>query len=516
MARAKRLLLLLAWMAATAGAAPDEVGAMIAIERDTERLAYRLLDLAEALRKGDRAAARACFVPDVVVAGFPAVGTGRGPAAATDALAALVAGAGATEHVLLKPSESRRRANRLEAAVKLRVVGRREDGTIVWIRGKLETAHRPGDGPVALDALRVAALKTMERPAPLFTDVTAATGIARADPPVLEHPTLGLAAYGAAAGDVDGDGRVDLFVTAHDTNHLLLNRGGGRFEERCVPSPRVATAPLLLDYDNDGDLDVFLSANGAQMMLENRGVLGFRDVSAALGVDKETIGFSVAAGDVNGDGRPDLYVAAYNDYGPVAPDSWVEGRNGLANLFFVSRPDGTYAEEARKWGVADSRWSYAAQLVDLDGDGRLDLYVANDFGGGNALFMRRGDRFVDEARERGVRDDGYAMGVSFGDYDNDGLLDLHVTRMSSTAGRRILARLEAKDVPSLPVLLHLSAGNGLYRNAGGGRFVDVTAVAGPFPAGWAWGGGFVDIDNDGWEDLYTPNGHLSGAAAKDT
>jgi len=139
--------------------------------------------------------------------------------------------------------------------------------------------------------------------------------------------------------------------------------------------------------------------------------------------------------------------------------------------------------------------------------------VANDFGGGNALYLRRGDRFLDEARARGVSDDAYGMGVSFGDYDNDGRLDLHVTRMSSTAGRRILARL---DTPALGTLLRLSAGNGLYRNLGGGRFEDVTSAAGPFPAGWAWGGGFVDVDNDGFEDLYTPNGHLSGAEEKDT
>jgi hypothetical protein len=86
--------------------------------------------------------------------------------------------------------------------------------------------------------------------------------------------------------------------------------------------------------------------------------------------------------------------------------------------------------------------------------------------------------------------------------------------MSSTAGNRILDR--AADLASRARLRHLACGNGLYRNRGDGTFEDVSATAGPFPAGWAWGGGFLDFDNDGYEDLYTPNGHLSGAEEKDT
>jgi hypothetical protein len=108
------------------------------------------------------------------------------------------------------------------------------------------------------------------------------------------------------------------------------------------------------------------------------------------------------------------------------------------------------------------------------------------------------------------------MGVSLGDYDNDGDLDLHVTKMSSTAGNRILGRLSDAALPSRPELKALAAGNSLYRNAGGGLFEDVSAKAGPFGGGWAWGGGFVDLDNDGFEDLYTPNGFISGPRFHDT
>jgi hypothetical protein len=111
------------------------------------------------------------------------------------------------------------------------------------------------------------------------------------------------------------------------------------------------------------------------------------------------------------------------------------------------------------------------------------------------------------------------MGVSMGDYNNDGLLDLHVTNMSSTAGKRILQRLfpdERDHQESTRVLNKLAAGNTLFRNLGDGSFQDVSAEVGPFPSGWAWGGGFVDFDNDGWQDIHSPNGFISGKSLKDT
>ena len=215
------------------------------------------------------------------------------------------------------------------------------------------------------------------------------------------------------------------------------------------------------------------------------------------------------------DGRADIYVASYNHYGRVTPDSWFRASNGQPNLLLLSQADGTFRDRAREWGVEDPRWSYAPAFADLDRDGRPDLYVANDFGE-NGLYLHRGDRFREEAAERGVVDPGNGMGVSFGDYDNDGRLDLHVTNMSSTAGNRILSRLFPGAAPRQNVLVKLASGSNLYRNTGQGHFQDVTAEVGPFSGGWAWGGGFLDFDNDGWEDLYTPNGFISGKSMKDT
>ena len=158
---------------------------------------------------------------------------------------------------------------------------------------------------------------------------------------------------------------------------------------------------------------------------------------------------------------------------------------------------------------------YAAAFADLDEDGDLDLYVANDFGE-NAYYRNDGNRFEYIAEQAGLKDPGFGMGVSFGDPDNDGDLDLHITNMSSTAGKRILARLYPDAHPDGQFLDKLASGNSVYENLGDGTFRDMSAKLGGFPAGWAFGGGFLDFDNDGWEDIYTPNGFVSGKSMKDT
>ncbi|MBV9928549.1 MAG: CRTAC1 family protein [Acidobacteria bacterium] len=410
------------------------------------------------------------------------------------------------------------------ARVVLRLVGRNPEGARACVTGTFKADVRMTGSNWVLDSFEPGPdFRWLAARRDVFTDVTAEAGVAAVLPPFGERGNDNQM-HGAAAADFDGDGWIDLFVTAPYRNYLYLNDGTGRFrdvsEEAGVKALATGVAPLALDYDRDGATDVFISADGGQVLLQNRlkkgGRLEFRDVSQESGVGAaRAVGFSAAAGDVNGDGLTDIYVASYNHYGRVTPDSWYRATNGTPNLLFVNRGDGTFTEEAKRWGVDDSRWTYAAGMADLDGDGRLDIYAGNDFGE-KALFVNRGNRFVDEARARGVLDTANAMGIAFGDYNNDGRLDIHCTNMSSTAGGRILARLFPGETAAGNVLLKLDAGNTLFEGDGRGRFRDVSAQVGGLPAGWAWGGGFFDFDNDGWEDLYTTNGYVSGRSMKDT
>lgn len=412
-----------------------------------------------------------------------------------------------------------------KARVAFYVIGRDTEGKREWARGVVNVNVRyDASKRWQFDTFALVSLDSLVATSDLFSEVAIPAGVGASLPAFGSPGNGGFIWHGAAAADFNKDGSIDLFVTAPARNFLYLNDGKGRFRDASddvgVKLLATGVAPLVFDYDNDGDADVFISNVGAQVLFENRlvpeGKLEFRDASQESGVGSvQAIGFSAVAGDVNNDGRQDIYVTSYNRYGQITPDSWFRATNGTPNRLLVNQPDGTFKEEAKRWGVDDSRWSYAAAFADVNTDGRVDLYVANDFGE-KALFINHGDRFTDEAKERGVLDPGNGMGVSFGDYNNDGLLDLHASNMSSTAGNRILARLFPNQSPKDNVLKKLAAGNNLFENQGDGKFKDVTSDVGGFGGGWAWGGGFIDFDNDGWEDIYTPNGFISGKSMKDT
>ena len=410
------------------------------------------------------------------------------------------------------------------ARVAFYVIGRDVDGKREWAKGTFWTNVRyDANKHWQFDSFELVSFDSMVAATDLFSEVAVPAGVGQMIGAFGTPENNGYVWHGAAAGDFNNDGWIDLFTTSASRNFLYLNDTKGGFrdasEETGVKIIATGTAPLVFDYDNDGDSDVFISAVGEQILLENNfkqtGKLEFSDVSLEAGVNKGAIGFSAVSGDVNGDGFFDVYVTSYNRYGQIVPDSWFRAANGTPNLLFINQGNGTFREEAAKWGVDDKRWSYAAEFADINNDGKIDLYVANDFGE-KAMFINKGSKFVDEAKERGVLDPGNGMGVSFGDYNNDGKLDLHASNMSSTAGNRILTRLFPNSNAKDNVLKKLAAGNNLFENTGDGNFKDVTAEVGGFSGGWAWGGGFIDFDNDGWEDIYTPNGFISGKSMKDT
>ncbi len=410
------------------------------------------------------------------------------------------------------------------ARIAFYVIGRDLDGKREWAKGTFWANVRADRNKHwQFDSFELVDFDSMVADTDIFSEVANAAGVGATMPTFGTPENSGFVWHGAAAADFDNDGWIDLFVIGANRNYLYLNNKKGGFtdvsSEAGVEILASGTAPLVFDFDNDGDKDVFISAVGQQILLENlfkqTGELQFLDISLESGVAKSAIGFSAVAGDVNGDGRLDVYVTSYNRYGQVTPDSWFRATNGTPNLLFISQLNGTFKESAEEWGVDDRRWSYAAEFADINADGKIDLYVANDFGE-KAFYINKGDKFIDEAKERGVLDPGNGMGVSFGDYNNDGLLDLHATNMSSTAGNRILSRLFPNASAKDNVLKKLASGNNLYKNTGDGKFVDVTQEVGGFGGGWAWGGGFIDFDNDGWEDIYTPNGFISGKSMKDT
>lgn len=398
------------------------------------------------------------------------------------------------------------------------LIGRDDAGRRSLARG---TGRVLADAGAAATPFAVRCEESVTAARDIMTDVSVKAGVERADPSLLERGGRGLLSHGAAVADVDGDGLLDLFVAGPGRHALYLNRGDGTFTDvatqaRVATSAAPATAPLFLDADGDGDQDLFLAGLGHQSLFENllvpEGRLIFRDVSGPAGMQVERAAFSAAAGDVNGDGLPDIVVACYGDYGAVVPDSWVAASNGQPNLLFVNEGGLRFRERAAELGCADGRWSYAVLLADIDADADLDILVANDFGGAVGAFVNEGGRFEDRAPALGLGAPSYGMGLWLGDPDRDGDLDLHVTKASSPAPARILPLLPSLPPESRALIETLSSGNSLHERLPGGGFGAGLAM----PTGWSWGGGFVDLDLDGAADLVVPGGFLTGEGEEDT
>ncbi len=168
-------------------------------------------------------------------------------------------------------------------------------------------------------------------------------------------------------------------------------------------------------------------------------------------------------------------------------------------------------------GEDNNRWSLAAAWEDYDNDGDADLYIANDFGR-NKLYRNDGGHFTNVAVEAGVEDVGSGMSVAWGDYNHDGRMDLYVSNMFSTAGGRIAFQEQFQgDAPEASKAMYrqMAAGNSLFENLGNGTFRNVAEEAAVQMGRWAYGSQFVDLNNDGWDDLVVTNGFITQEDPRD-
>ncbi len=347
-----------------------------------------------------------------------------------------------------------------------------------------------------------------------FTDVTEAAGL------VVRGTGMG-----AAWGDYDGDGRLDLFVSRFGTNLLFHNEGDGTFKDVSGPTGIGApegfwTGASWADYDRDGDLDLYVcgyvrysydSTLAGKTSLQYRAVVPFtlnpstfppernllfrneggrfREVARVAGVDNPTgRSLSAAWADFDADGWPDLYVA--NDISD--------------NAMFRNRGDGTFQDVSHAAWVADYRGAMGLAIGDWENDGDLDIFITHWIAQENALYENQKGlvattaaepmHFVDSADSNGLGQialDFVGWGTGFIDYDNDGRLDLFVVNGST---------FQREDDPSRLVPMT----NQLFWNAGKGKgFYEVGAASGgPFAVeNVGRGAAFADYDADGDIDV---------------
>ena len=357
-------------------------------------------------------------------------------------------------------------------------------------------------------------------PRPIFTDVTQSAGI-----DFLHHSPRSIIfplGAGVVVFDYNGDDLHDIFLPdLRRPNFLYRNNGDSTFTDVAVAAGlddplAEANGGCAADYDNDGHQDLFVTIHGSNKLYRNTGDGTFLDVTAASleDYDAKRRFTGCAWGDYDRDGDLDLIVVSH--MAELVADV-LKSRNFYIVLrgltLYHNNGDGSFANVTallgdtsgpRPGGVAGNVYGAGFQPVwgDFDNDGDLDLYVVNDLGGEiqpNVLWRNDGPgsrgewRFTDISRSSGaeVRMDG--MGLAMGDYDLDGYLDLFMTNVND---------------------------NVLLKNAGDGlRFTNVAAEAGA-EIGLigrrpriAWGAMFLDYDNDGDEDLYVVSGFLDAPGA---
>ena len=337
--------------------------------------------------------------------------------------------------------------------------------------------------------------------------------------------------------DYNSDGHDDLFITARYTEpQLFKNKGNGTFEDVTLESGltpgHCVNFVLFADFDNDGDPDALVCRSLEPTLYYQNDNGRFENVTRKLSdLGEQFFVVSASATDINRDGLLDVYLTTYTpgtDVNPLWKERYLPpvdaahltklsqtahpyfDDHGAPNLLLMNRGNGRL-ERAGGEVVKLWRKSYQPAWADVDNDGDDDLYVCNDFSPDSFL---RNDTpkgapnpiFTETFKE--TFPDGemaFGMGASFGDYDNDGDLDLFVSNMYSKAGNRIISLVGDVD----PRIKVSARGNFLYQNTNG-RFHQIAKPdASETRTGWSFGGQFADFNNDGTLDLYVPCGLYS-------
>src|SRR2546426_3724494 len=374
---------------------------------------------------------------------------------------------------------------------------------------------------------------------------------------------------GVALGDVDGDGRCDVYLCRLDGNNnkLFRNLGNWQFED-ITDSAGVgcggqnSTGAVFADIDGDGDLDLLVnSMGGGTRVFVNDGKGHFKETTAQAGVASRTAGTSLALADVDGDGDLDLYVSNYRsstireEVGTKFSINIVDGKPvlvkvngkpasspeyagrfavgphgkilefGEVDVLYLNDGKGHFTplsftngdffvdEDGKRLTEPPGDWGLAVQFHDLDGDGAPDIYVCNDLFTPDRIWVNDGRGKFRALPRLALRNTStFSMGVDFADIDRDGYVDFFDVDMLSRDHQKRHVQVSESNPTPLPVgLIDIRPQvlrNNLQINRGDGTFAEATYYAGLEASEWSWGPIFLDVDLDGFEDILVTNGQL--------
>jgi hypothetical protein len=330
-----------------------------------------------------------------------------------------------------------------------------------------------------------------------------------------EGAEVGTVTGGVYLCDFDRDGWLDVLITDYTGIYLYKGLPGGRFQnvtaEMGLPFEMKdvngwSIVAAFVDLDGDGWEDLIL---GDQLYRNDEG-RRFVNVTARSNLRLPSVNTGIVVADYDRDGKMDLYITR-SGHGKAS--SWLDGKSGLAsgNQLWRNKGNWQFEEVTAQAGVdGGQRSTFTAVWFDANNDGWPDLFVPNEFGNG-ILYINNGDGTFRGRELTEYPCDFGTMGVTAGDVDNDSNIDLYCANMYSKAGSRVIGNLRDDAYPPniLAKMRTFVTGSQLHLNKGGVHWEQKGKEWQVADAGWAYGAALVDLDNDGWLDLYATAGYIS-------
>lgn len=419
----------------------------------------------------------------------------------------------------LSPQDRGRHDGPWKGGMKIRLTGSLADGGVgeIILKANIQLDRPNDDLPKRSGWLRridVQEVSFVRSDRFLFEDVTRQAGL---NPERLQDNwttdgTMRATTGGVYLGDLNNDDWIDCLVTDRLGTFLYLGSSGGFQDgtnQRGIPSATargVADPACIADFDNDGWDDVIVGDQIFRNLGEGRLALVSSNLSPRL-ASQPFVGYVVA--DFDQDGRLDLYAT---DATPRLNQkmSWIDDRSAGPNRLY--RNDGNWRFTDVTDTTASSagaRSSFTANWLDADDDGRPDLAIPDEFGSQILLRNTGTGSFAEVPMHESHG--GFAMGMSAGDLDNDGRVDLYTATMYSKAADRIISNVPDDAFPAkiMDRIRNFALGNDWFHNDGESKFSRRAQAAGVASAGWAYGPTLADFDGNGWLDIYVPCGFQS-------
>jgi enediyne biosynthesis protein E4 len=336
---------------------------------------------------------------------------------------------------------------------------------------------------------------------------------------------------GVAIGDINNDNLPDIYFTGNEVpNKLYLNEGNLKFKDISESAGvqgngKWNNGVTMVDVNNDGLLDIYVCKGGYKdaeeqrrnLLFINQGDLTFKEQAKEYGLDES--GYSIHASffDMDNDNDLDVYVTNRPDSFDLPLTEMVRQKKLSPSLsrhkLFVNE-NGKFAEKGLQSGITNN-FGYALSTVtsDLNNDGFIDIFVANDFAEGDYMYINQGDgTFKEKIKEATNHISMYSMGTDIADINNDGLEDIMVSEMLPENYARSKVSMPSMDIEGFYAIVNSGMHkqymhNALHLNQGNLFFSDISQLSGVAKTDWSWSCLLSDFDNDGNRDLFVANGY---------